>query len=96
MSAAVNVLERALQLTRNMLEAARAGEWLQLIELEAEREPWLLRQHASDAASLAQLGEILAYDRQLQTVVGKERDSIARQWQRETDSTRAIAAYTHS
>ena len=88
-----DLLERALQLTRDMLAAVRAQEWSRLIELEAEREPLLLRKHASDPDSLARLDEILAYDRQLQAIVGSARDSAAEQWQRETDRARAIAAY---
>ena len=88
-----DLLERALQLTRDMLAAARAQEWSRLIELEAEREPLLLRKHASDPDSLARLDEILAYDRQLQVIVGGARDSAAEQWQRGTDRARAIAAY---
>jgi hypothetical protein len=52
-----------------------------------------LRRHASDPATLAQLGEILAYDRELQAIVGGARDSAAEQWQRETGRARAIAAY---
>ncbi|UJM85466.1 flagellar protein FliT [Rhodanobacter denitrificans] len=89
----VDVLELALGLTRAMLAAAQAQEWPRLIELEAEREPLLLRRHASDPDSLARLDEILAYDRQLQAIVGRARDSAAEQWQQETDRARAIAAY---
>ena len=50
-----DILERALQLTRGMLAAAHVQEWSRLIELEAEREPLLLRKHASDPDSLARL-----------------------------------------
>ena len=89
----MDVLELALQLTRSMLAAAQAQDWSRLIELEAEREPLLLRRHASDPDSLARLEEILAYDRQLQAIVGRARDSAAEQWQQETDRARAIAAY---
>lgn len=88
-----DILERALQLTRSMLAAAHAQDWSRLIELESEREPLLLRRHASDPDSLARLDEILAYDRQLQAIVGSARDSAAGQWQREADRARAIAAY---
>lgn len=88
-----SVLDHALRLTRDMLEAARAQEWGQLIELEEQREPLLLREHASDATSLAQLGQILAYDRQLRSLVAGARDTAAEQWRRETGRTRAIAAY---
>lgn len=88
-----DILERALQLTRGMLAAAQAQEWSRLIELEAEREPLLLHKHASDPDSLARLDEILAYDRELQAIVGSARDLAAGQWQQETDRARAIAAY---
>lgn len=93
MIAVVNTLAPALQLTRDMLAAARAQEWDRLMELEAERELLLLRQHATDAASQAQLGEILAYDRELHALVGRARDAVAAQWALEHDRTRAIAAY---
>jgi hypothetical protein len=93
MIATMNALAPALQLTREMLAAARALEWDRLMVLEVEREPLLLRQHATDAASQAQLGEILAYDRQLHTLVARARDAVAAQWQLEHDRTRAIAAY---
>lgn len=89
----MDILEHALQLTRSMLDAARAQEWSRLIELEVEREPLLVRRHASDPATLAQLSEILAYDRELQAIVGGARDFAAEQWQRETGRARAIAAY---
>lgn len=89
----MGILEQALQLTRHMLEAASAQEWARLIELEEEREPLLLCQHASDPDSLAQLDEILAYDRELRTMVASARDMAAEQWQRETDRSRAIGAY---
>lgn len=89
----MSLLERALQLTRGMLAAAGAQEWTRLIELEAERAPLLLREHEPDPASRARLDEILAYDRQLQALVGSARDSAAEQWQREADRARAIAAY---
>ena len=89
----MEILALALELTRAMLAAAQAQEWSRLIELEAEREPLLLRRHASDPDSLARLDEILAYDRQLQAIVGRARNSAAEQWQQETDRARAIAAY---
>ncbi|HJW05100.1 MAG TPA: flagellar protein FliT [Rhodanobacter sp.] len=88
------VLEHALGLTRAMLAAAQTQEWSRLIELEAEREPLLLRRHGSDPDSLARLDEILAYDRQLQAIVGRARDAAAEQWRQGTDRARAIAAYT--
>jgi hypothetical protein len=89
----MEILALALELTRAMLAAAQAQEWSRLIELEAEREPLLLRRHASDPDSLARLDEILAYDRQLQAIVGRARNSAAEQWQQGTDRARAIAAY---
>ena len=93
MIAVNHVLEQALLLTRRMLSAAAAQEWDELVALESEREPLLRRQHATDAASHAQLGEILAYDRELQALVGHARDAAAEQWQLENGRVRAIAAY---
>ena len=86
-------LMQALAITRSMLVAAHAQDWQQVSVLEATREPLLRRQHPADAASHAQLGEVLAYDRELQALVGQARDDVARQWQRENGRAQAIAAY---
>jgi citrate lyase beta subunit len=91
--AAMGILEQALQLTRQMLDAASVQDWARLIELEEDREPLLLCQHASDPDSLARMDEILAYDRELRAMVVSARDLAAEQWQRETDRGRAIDAY---
>jgi hypothetical protein len=89
-------LAQALAITRSMLAAAQAGDWERLAGLETTREPLLLRQHAADAASHAQLGEVLAYDRELQALVGRARDAVAQQWQRENGRAQAIAAYART
>lgn len=90
------VLEQALQLTADMLVAARAQQWERLVTLEAEREPLLLRQHGTDAATHAQLGELLARDRELQALVRDARDAAAVQWQRENGRAQAISAYAQN
>lgn len=76
-----------------MLAAARQEDWQQLLQLEEARAPLVHRQHGSDVVSQAQLGQILAYDRQLQALLGQARDAVARQWQQERGRARAIAAY---
>jgi flagellar protein FliT len=89
-------LLQALAITRLMLAAAHAQDWQQLSVLEATREPLLRRQHPVDATSHAQLGELLAYDRELQALVSQARDDVARQWQRENGRVQAIVAYGQS
>jgi hypothetical protein len=86
-------LAQALQLTRDMLVACQAQDWDRLTALEAEREPLVLRQHPDDALAYAQLGELLACDRELQTQVSQAREAIAVQWQCEKGRARAILAY---
>jgi hypothetical protein len=89
-------LLRALAITRAMLTAAHAQDWEQVSVLEAAREPLLHRQHPADADSHAQLGEVLAYDRELQALVSHARETAARQWQQHHGRARAIAAYGQS
>jgi hypothetical protein len=89
-------LALALAITQSMLSAAQAGDWERVAGLEATREPLLLRQHSADAVSQAQLGEVLAYDRELQALVGRARDAVAQQWQRENGRAQAIAAYARA
>lgn len=86
-------LALALALTRAMLEAARAGDWEQLIALEAERHPLVMQPVAQDQASVRQLGELLALDRELYALISQARDAAGDQWQAEQDRARAIAAY---
>jgi hypothetical protein len=86
-------LALALALTRAMLEAARAGDWDQLIALEAERNPLVMQPLAHDADGVRQLGELLALDRELYALISQARDAAADQWQVEHDRARAIAAY---
>ncbi len=92
-AAATSALTSALVITRAMLAAARQEDWQQLLQLEEARAPLVYRQHGSDVVSQAQLGQILAYDRQLQALLGQARDAVARQWQQERGRARAIAAY---
>lgn len=86
-------LALALALTRAMLEAARAGDWEQLIALEAERQPLIVQPLARNQDSVRQLGELLALDRELYALISRARDAAADQWQVEHDRARAIAAY---
>lgn len=92
-TAPASALTSALVITRAMLAAARQEDWQQLLQLEEARAPLVHRQHGSDVVSQAQLGQILAYDRQLQALLGQARDAVARQWQQERGRARAIAAY---
>lgn len=86
-------LTQALRLTGEMISACHVQDWDRLTALEAEREPLVLRQHPRDAATHAQLGELLACDRELQELVRRARDTVAGQWQKETDRSKAILAY---
>jgi len=92
-TATASALTSALVITRAMLAAARQEDWQQLLQLEEARAPLVHRQHGSDVVTQAQLGQILAYDRQLQALLGQARDAVARQWQQEHGRARAIAAY---
>ncbi|HET6804159.1 MAG TPA: flagellar protein FliT [Frateuria sp.] len=88
-----DALPLALALTRAMLEAAREGDWEQLVALEVERHPLVMRPVAQDEDSVSQLGELLALDRELHALVSQARDQAGEQWQAGQDRARAIAAY---
>lgn len=91
-----SALTSALVITRAMLVAARAEDWQQLLQLEEARAPLVHRQHDHDAATQAQLGQILACDRQLQALLGTARETLVHQWQRERGRVQAIAAYAQA
>lgn len=86
-------LPLALALTQAMLEAARAADWEQLVVLEAERHPLVTQPVPQDEDSARLLGQLLALDRELQTLVSRARDQAGERWQAEQDRARAIAAY---
>jgi len=86
-------LATAMALTRAMLEAARTGDWEQVIALEAQRHPLVSQPVAKDEDSVRQLGELLALDRELYALIGQARDEAGEHWQGEQDRARAIAAY---
>jgi hypothetical protein len=86
-------LAQALVLTREMLSAAKGADWEQLWRLEETRAPLVRRQHPADIVSRAQIEQILAYDLQLQALLGSARDAIAGQWQRGDSWSRAIASH---
>ena len=86
-------LALALALTRAMLDAARTGDWEQVVALEAEREPLATLPVSRDEDSVRQLGDLLALDRELRELVTQARDAAGGQWQAEQDRARAIAAY---
>lgn len=88
------IIEQALQLSRDMLSAGQAQEWGRLAALETQREPLLRREHSANV--VYQLGEILACDRELRTLVRQARDEAAAQWQRENGRARAISAYAQA
>ena len=85
-------LTEALVMTRAMLSAVKAADWEQLKCLEQARAPLVQRQHPTDVVSRAQIGQILAYDRQLQALLGNVRDEVARQWLRAHRGSQAMAA----
>lgn len=89
-------LTHALQLSQHMLVAAQAQAWDTLAALEAEREPLLLGALAPDADTRAQLAQILACNRELESCVTKARAAIALQWQRGKTGQQAIAAYAQA
>ncbi|MEO8778406.1 MAG: flagellar protein FliT [Rhodanobacter sp.] len=86
-------LTEALVMTRGMLAAAKLADWDQLKSLEQTRAPLLHRPHPVDLVSRAQIEQILAYDLQLQAMLGNARDEVARQWQRARSGSQAITAY---
>lgn len=86
-------LTQALVVTQSMLLAAEAADWEELQRLEDTRAPLLRRQHPANEASHAQLGEVLASDRQLQVILVAARDALSLQWQGDCGRIRAIAAY---
>lgn len=89
-------LARALQLSRQMLAAAHAQAWDTVSALEAERDPLLLGAHAPDATTRAQLAQILACNRELETQVAHARDVAAVHWRRENNRLQAVAAYAQA
>jgi hypothetical protein len=86
-------LLRAAEITEKMLDAASIGHWPQVVELDAERQPWLRQAHPADARSRDMLMALLAQNRQLLERAAGARDEVERQFDRHKYSHRALNTY---
>jgi hypothetical protein len=97
-SAASQQLEQGLEMTRKMLELAKAGEWEQVAELGVERMK-LLQQwvHTTDPAQAQQqigvLQEIQKLDEEIETLGRQGREEIAQHLRQLHQGRKAGKAY---
>lgn len=81
MAARGELLDRVLDLSRRMTTAGEAGEWEQVVALEAERSPLLTaafdRTEAVAPVEAGQIQAILACDKQLMGLTLTARDGAA-------------------
>lgn len=94
-----NPNDRLLELTRAMWTGARAGEWVTVIELEAERRALMdgvFRDQsagAMDAQTEAAMREIVEMDRQTMDLLEQCRGEVGRQLRELASGRKARAAY---
>ena len=97
MSTPAEQLERALDLTHQMLTAAEAEEWETLARIQAEREP-LIREALADPASLgtaeSRLGDdLLALNQRVASLAGTARTAQGEASRQMARGRRAVRAY---
>lgn len=76
-----NILDSALQLSRNMLDAAREENWLEVAQLEAERQKLLMDSLAGESPEKTPLisekvNQFLVVDQELQQLLVQARNQI--------------------
>lgn len=90
------LLERAVSLSRAMMETAAGADWDGFARLQQEREDLLAQAFQSGERDEAILRTLIACNRQLCEDVERARDKVAQDWQQAQGRSQAIAAYAAS
>jgi hypothetical protein len=88
-------LQRALDITVQMLAAAADGQWQQVIELDVERQP-CLRQHGYDPGSRELLTTLYQHNEHLLRRADDARETLERELSRHKYNHRALSVYMAS
>ncbi|MBD8881910.1 flagellar protein FliT [Rhodanobacter sp. 7MK24] len=86
-------LERALEVSNNMLAAAREGQWDSLPKMEVERAPLLRASHPRDDRSRELLEQLLACNEEMLSLAARARAQIADALSRNGYAHRALNTY---
>ncbi|HEY9134058.1 MAG TPA: hypothetical protein VIM98_20090 [Dyella sp.] len=89
-------LELALERCTEALEAARAGGWLRVEELVAERDKHLALGHPKDDRSLVIVQLLLQRNAELMALTAEAQGAVAQRLQQQKYSHRALSAYISS
>ncbi len=93
--AACDGLQRALDITQQMLAAAADGQWQQVVELDSERQP-CLRQHRYDQGSGELLTALYQQNEHLLKRADAARDALQRELSQQKYNHHALNAYIAS
>lgn len=88
-------LERALEVSRNMLALARDGQWDSLPRMEVERQPLLRAAHPRDARSRDLLTQLLACNQEMLSLAASARAEVANALSRQVHARQAMNAYVN-
>jgi hypothetical protein len=91
-------LQRALQMTMEMLDAASGGNWERVSQLDGERDR-LLRKHQADALSADDrkaIAALLTHNQSLMAHAEIARDAVQRQLDQHQYKHRALRTYISS
>ncbi|MGH8157249.1 MAG: hypothetical protein ACREPQ_03965 [Rhodanobacter sp.] len=86
-------LERALELSAQMLLAAQAGDWANVTTLQAQCDALLRCNHAGNDVTRTALLELQRQYRNVTGLAGQAREAIALELGRHRHSHRALSAY---
>ncbi|MBB6247280.1 hypothetical protein [Rhodanobacter sp. A1T4] len=88
-------LQRALDITLQMLAASADGQWQQVAELEAERQP-CIRQHGDDQRSRELLTTLHQHNEHLLKRADVAREALERELSQHKYNHRALNVYIAS
>jgi hypothetical protein len=107
MSASAKAVDRrevprlpVIAITEQMLEAAMSGDWERLVELQSEREPFLVSERQTDAAAgelgISGIQHVLDINRRITELVADERTRVGSELKRSRAGRKAVRAFQAS
>lgn len=87
------MIDQLLGISVRMVEAARAGDWDAVVQLEAARSPLIAGLSLSDPSALATFKALLVHTEEVRTLAKQQRERLSDALGEHQQRHRALTAY---
>jgi len=87
------MIERLLGISARMVDAARAGDWDAVVQLESERSPLIPGLSLSDPAALTTFKALLVHTEEVRALARQQRERLGDALGEHKQRHRALTAY---